>query len=84
VGIQAVENNLLTPLVQQEAVSIPPVVLIVSQVLMGLLVGIIGMAIATPMAALAIKLVDELYVKRQKREPPESQHAGKRDHRSSS
>jgi predicted PurR-regulated permease PerM len=49
VGIQAVENNLITPLVQQKAVSIPPVVLIVSQVLIALLVGIVGVAIATPL-----------------------------------
>ena len=60
--IQAVENNLITPLVQQEAISIPPVVLIVSQVLMGVLVGIVGVVIATPLAALVIVLVRETYV----------------------
>lgn len=62
VGMQAVESNLITPLVQQKAVSIPPVVLIVSQVLMGLLVGIVGVAISTPMAAVVIRLVRETYV----------------------
>ncbi len=62
VAIQAVENNVLTPLVQQRAVSIPPVVLVVSQVLMGVLVGIVGVAIATPLAAVVLQLVRELYV----------------------
>jgi predicted PurR-regulated permease PerM len=62
VGIQAIENNLITPIVQQKAVSVPPVVLIISQVLMGLLVGIVGVAIATPLAAVGIELVRELYV----------------------
>ena len=61
-AIQAVENNLLTPFVQQKAVSVPPVVLVISQMLMGLLVGIIGVAIATPLAALTLKLGRELYV----------------------
>jgi predicted PurR-regulated permease PerM len=61
--IQALENNVLTPLVQQKAVSVPPVILIVTQVLMGILVGIMGVVIATPLAALVIELVRELYVK---------------------
>lgn len=63
-GIQAVESNLLTPVVQQKAVSIPPVILIVSQVVMGLLVGIVGVAIATPLAALVIELIRETYVEK--------------------
>lgn len=62
VAIQAVENNILTPLVQQRAVSIPPIVLVVSQVLMGILVGIVGVAIATPLASVVLQLVRELYV----------------------
>jgi predicted PurR-regulated permease PerM len=38
--------------------------LIVSQVLMGLLVGIVGVAIATPLAAVLIELVRETCVER--------------------
>ena len=60
--IQAVENNLITPFVQREAISIPPMILVVSQVLMGLLVDIVGVVIATPLAAVAIDLVRETYV----------------------
>jgi predicted PurR-regulated permease PerM len=63
-AVQAVENNLITPLVQRKAVSIPPVVLVVSQVLMGLLVGIVGVAIATPLAAVVMELVRETYVEK--------------------
>lgn len=61
-AVQAVENNLLTPVVQQKAVKIPPVMLIVAQVLMGILVGVVGVVIATPLTALLIELVRELYV----------------------
>lgn len=60
--IQAVENNLITPLVQQKAVEVPPVVTISSQFMLGVLVGIIGVAVATPMAAVAIVLVRMLYI----------------------
>ena len=63
VAIQVVENNLLTPLVQQQAVSIPPVVLVVSQVLMGILVGIVGVAVATPLAAVVLQVIRELCVR---------------------
>jgi predicted PurR-regulated permease PerM len=63
VAIQAVENNLLTPLVQQQAVSIPPVVLVVSQVLMGVLVGVVGVAVATPLAAVVLQVIRELWVR---------------------
>ncbi len=61
-GIQAVEGNLITPLVQQQAVKVPPVVTISSQFMLGVLVGIIGVAVATPMAAVAIVLVRMLYI----------------------
>ncbi len=61
-AVQAFEGNVLTPIVQQKAVRIPPVVLIVAQVLMGILVGIVGVVIATPLTALLIELVRELYV----------------------
>jgi predicted PurR-regulated permease PerM len=75
VAIQVVENNVLTPLVQQKAVSIPPVVLVVSQVLLGLLVGIVGVAIATPLAAVVLQLVCELYVKEPDAVPIDSNSA---------
>ena len=61
-AIQAIENHLITPIVQQQATSVPPLIVVISQVLMGLLVGIIGVAIATPLSALVIELVRDTYV----------------------
>jgi predicted PurR-regulated permease PerM len=60
--IQAVENNLLTPIVQQKAVDVPPVLMIIAQFFMGLFVGALGVAIATPMAAAGIVWVRKLYI----------------------
>jgi predicted PurR-regulated permease PerM len=61
-GIQFFESYLITPLVQERAVSIPPVVLISAQAIMGVLSGIIGILLATPLAVTTIVLVQTLYV----------------------
>ncbi|MBA3446600.1 MAG: AI-2E family transporter [Pseudaminobacter sp.] len=61
-AVQALEGYVVTPLIQQEKVSLPPVVIIVAQLLFGVLFGILGLALATPIAALAMTLVREVYV----------------------
>ncbi|HSK75327.1 MAG TPA: AI-2E family transporter [Thermoanaerobaculia bacterium] len=61
-GIQAVESYLITPLVQRRLASLPPVLVIVSQILGGVLFGFLGFALATPLLALALVLVKRLYV----------------------
>ena len=60
--VQLLENNLLTPLVQQRAVSLPPAVLIVAQLLLGALFGLLGLLLATPVAVAAIVLCQAFYV----------------------
>ncbi|MCZ0964514.1 AI-2E family transporter [Paracoccus sp. EF6] len=64
VGVQALESYVITPLIQQERVSLPPALIISSQLLMGILFGILGLALATPLAALGLTLVRETYVRR--------------------
>jgi predicted PurR-regulated permease PerM len=62
VVVQAVESYLITPLIQQNETSLPPALIIAVQVLLGALFGILGLALATPICALAIVLIKELYV----------------------
>jgi predicted PurR-regulated permease PerM len=62
VVVQAVESYLITPLIQQNETSLPPALIIAVQVLFGALFGILGLALATPICALAIVLIRELYV----------------------
>ena len=62
VGVQAVEGYLVTPRVQQEAVSLPPVLTISFQFLFGLLFGVLGLALAVPLAAVVLRLVQKFYV----------------------
>jgi len=65
VGIQAIESNVVTPMVQNAIIKIPPAMIIISQVLIGTLTGGLGIILATPLLALVIVIVDELYVKNQ-------------------
>ena len=51
--VQFLESYLLTPLIQSRAVSMPPAVVILNQLVFGALFGIIGLALATPLAAAA-------------------------------
>jgi predicted PurR-regulated permease PerM len=51
--IQFLESYLLTPLIQARAVSMPPAVVILSQLVLGAIFGLLGLALATPLAAAA-------------------------------
>jgi predicted PurR-regulated permease PerM len=62
VGIQLTESYLLAPLVQHKAVYLPPAAILFAQVLMGAIVGALGVAVATPLAAAVMVAVSMLYV----------------------
>ena len=59
---QNLEGYLITPLVQRKAVRMPPALTILSQVLMGLLLGPLGVILAAPLTAAAIVVIKMLYV----------------------
>lgn len=59
---QLLEDNLIMPLVQQRAVSLPPAVTLGAQVLFGLLFGALGFILATPLAAGALVIVRMAYI----------------------
>jgi predicted PurR-regulated permease PerM len=61
-GVQFLESNFVTPLVQERAVSLPPALTIAAQVLAGILLGALGVLLATPLTAVALVLVRMLYV----------------------
>jgi predicted PurR-regulated permease PerM len=60
--VQALESYLLTPLVQQRVVHLPPVVTIIGQVFFGWTVGPLGLLIAVPLIAVVMVVVQMLYV----------------------
>jgi predicted PurR-regulated permease PerM len=62
VGVQLVENYLLTPLVQGRAVALPPALLLFAQLLMGALLGLPGLVLATPLLVVLVVSLQALYV----------------------
>jgi predicted PurR-regulated permease PerM len=66
--IQTLESNVITPTIQRRMINLPPALLIISQLLMGTLSGALGIILATPMLAIIMVLVEELYTKENNRE----------------
>lgn len=64
-GIQIFQSAVMQPLVQKKMVSIPPALIIISQIAMGALGGFWGVLLATPIVAIAMTIINELYVKPQ-------------------
>ncbi|MDA8744307.1 AI-2E family transporter [Rubripirellula amarantea] len=61
-GLQLFESYVVTPLIQQKAVSLPPALLISFQAIMGVLFGFIGAAVASPLLAAGKTMVEMLYI----------------------
>jgi predicted PurR-regulated permease PerM len=61
-GIQSLESYVLSPLVQHRAVYLPPAAVLFAQVVMGVVVGALGVAVATPLAAALLVTLNMLYV----------------------
>lgn len=56
------EGYLVTPLIQQRTVDLPPVILITAQVTIGMLLGIPGIIIATPLTIVTIVVIQKVYI----------------------
>jgi predicted PurR-regulated permease PerM len=61
-GVHFVEGNLVTPLVQAEAVELPPVLTIFATLVFGLLLGPIGVLLAAPLTVVLLVAVNALYL----------------------
>lgn len=62
VAAQNLEGYLIMPLVQRRAVKLPPALTILSQVLLGLLLGPLGLVLAAPLTAALLVVIKTLYV----------------------
>lgn len=61
---QAIEGFVITPLVGEHTIHMPPVITIAAEVLMAALFGPIGVIVSVPLAAAAMVLVRRVYVER--------------------
>ena len=62
VGFQLIESYVLTPIIQKRQVAMPPALILVAQLLLGVVAGFMGVAVATPLVAAAMVLVSLLYI----------------------
>ncbi len=60
--VQLLENYLITPLIQQRAVSLAPAFLITTQILMAVLFGPLGVLFATPLAVVGVVAIQAFYI----------------------
>ena len=60
--IQVLESNAITPLVQQKLVSVPPALIIITQLVVGAFSGFWGLLLATPLLIIVMVLVQEIYI----------------------
>lgn len=61
---QTIVSNIVTPIIQNKIINLPPALTIISQVIMGTLSGALGIILAVPLLAIIVILADELYVKK--------------------
>jgi predicted PurR-regulated permease PerM len=62
IALQTFESYLITPIVQRYTVTLPPVVTIFAQLLMGVFIGAIGIIMAAPLATAVMVIMQMLYV----------------------
>lgn len=63
VAVQQVESNLVTPLVEKRAVSLPPVLTLFGVLALGVLFGPLGVVLATPLVVVAFVIIKQVYVR---------------------
>jgi predicted PurR-regulated permease PerM len=57
-GVHALESYVLTPIIQRQALDIPPATLFAFQILLGVVFGLWGLALALPLIAIAKVMID--------------------------
>lgn len=62
VGVQIVEGNIVTPIIERETVELPPGLTVVFQLALSVLVGGLGLVLATPLLAMIMVIIQMVYV----------------------
>jgi len=57
-GVHALESYILTPIIQRQALDIPPATLFAFQILLGVVFGVWGIALALPLMAIVKVMID--------------------------
>ncbi|GEO11138.1 AI-2E family transporter [Segetibacter aerophilus] len=62
--IQIFDGNVITPSIQRKLINMPAALIIIAQLFMGYFAGVWGLILATPIVAILIVVVQEVYVKK--------------------
>lgn len=62
VGVQIIESNVVTPLIERETVELPPALTIIFQLALSVMIGGLGLVLATPLLAVLMVVVQLVYV----------------------
>lgn len=62
IGVQLLESNVVTPLIERETVELPPALTIIFQLALALMVGGLGLVLATPLLAVIMVVIQMVYV----------------------
>ena len=65
-SIQMIEGYVLTPLIEHKTVALPPVLILVAQLFFGLLAGLLGVFLASPLLATLKIVIEEYHIKKLK------------------
>ena len=66
-GVHALESYVLTPIIQRQALDIPPATLFAFQILLGVVFGVWGLALALPLTAIAKVMIDHFKAEKKDR-----------------
>lgn len=62
IGVQLIESNVVTPLIERETVELPPALTIIFQLVFGVMLGALGLVLATPLLAVLMVTVQMVYI----------------------
>jgi predicted PurR-regulated permease PerM len=62
IGVQLIESNLITPWIERQTVELPPAITVIAQLVLGLLIGGLGLVLATPILAVVMVVVQMIYI----------------------
>ncbi len=62
-GMSFIQSQIFTPLLFAESIKLPPVIVLLGQIVSGALFGFIGILLAVPIASIVLVVIQEVYIK---------------------
>ncbi len=62
IGIQLIESNIVTPIIERETVELPPALTVLFQIALSIILGGLGLVLATPLLAVVMVLIQKVYI----------------------